>query len=412
MIKELTMFEFDDFAKSHPLKSYHQTSSYGLLMNNHGYSYEFIGYYEDNILKAASLILIKKVNRSFIYGYAPKGFLIDFYDKDLVKKFSESIKEYYINKGLIFIKINPEIAIGEVQKDKDFEVLYNQNVKIVNILTENGYKQLKPNYNFESLLPRFNAIVPLKDFDIDKVSKVVRTKLKKCERQGLYLERSNKDNLELFYKFVKNKLKKDLKYYKDYYNAFEKNENVELFLVKINYNDLIVRTQQRYEEEITLNSYYTDLLLNNNKEANINAKMQSDKILQTLKNDILNATKSIKNKSEEYIGGALIIKYDNRIHFTRCGFDPKFSAYNPNHFLHYKIMEYYKNEYSFADLNGVTGILTKDSEYHGLNQFKLQFKPKIFEFIGEFDLIINPKEYEKLEKQNLLYAEFHRNKNE
>lgn len=410
MIKELSMFEFDNFAKTHPLKSYHQTSSYATFMCEHGYSYEFIGFYDDNILKVASLILIKKI-KSLKYGYAPKGFLIDFYDQDLIKNFTEAIKEYYLKKDLVFIKINPEIAIGEVNNNKDYQTLYNQNVKIIDTLTNNGYKQLKPNYNFESLLPRFNAIVPLKDFDLRKVSKVVRTKLKKADRQGLYLERSNKDNIDLFYKFVKNKLKKDLKYYKDYYNAFEKNSNVELFLVKINYNDLIIKTQQRYEEELSLNNYYNELLINNHKESNINTKMESDKILQLLKNDILKATHAIKIKNEEYIGGALIIKYDNRIHFVRCGFDQRFSNFNPNHFLHYKIMEYYKNDYAFADLNGVTGNLNKESDYRGLNQFKLQFNPKIYEFIGEFDLIIRPSEYEKLEKQNLLFKEFHRDKN-
>jgi lipid II:glycine glycyltransferase (peptidoglycan interpeptide bridge formation enzyme) len=63
MIKELTVFEFDEFAKKHPLKSYHQTSSYAILMSNNGYSYDLIGYFdENNNLIAASVILFKKIN--------------------------------------------------------------------------------------------------------------------------------------------------------------------------------------------------------------------------------------------------------------------------------------------------------------------------------------------------------------
>ncbi len=408
MIKELTVFEFDEFAKKHPLKSYHQTSSYAILMSNNGYSYDLIGYFdENNNLIAASVILFKKINNHYLYGYAPKGFLLDFYNPALLKKFTLAIAEYYYKKKVVFIKINPEIAVGEAKKENNYEVVYNQNVKIVDYLKNYGYKQLKPNYGFETLIPRFNAIVNLEELNINNVSKTIRSKVRKSERQGLYLEKANIDKIDLLYKFIKNKKDRNVNYYRDYYNAFDKFNASFLYLVKVNYKNFLVNAQQKYEEELEINSFCNQMLQQSKKAATLNAKIESDKKLQSLKNDILLATEKIKTSQEEYVGGAFIIKYDNRIYFVRTGFDNNYSTINPNHFMYYKIMELYQNECHFADLNGVTGLLKdKNDHYYGLNQFKLGFNPKVFEFIGEFDLIINAQKYHKMEKRDLFSKEF------
>ena len=37
--------------------------------------------------------------------------------------------------------------------------------------------------------------------------------------------------------------------------------------------------------------------------------------------------------------------------------------------------------------------MSKNSPYYGLNQFKLGFKPALFEYIGEFDLPIDKNKY-------------------
>ena len=84
-IKEISFAEFDKYATSHQLCNYHQTSSYALLMSNHGYEYDYIAYVdEENRIYAASLILYKKIGFKSYYGYAPKGFLTDYFDKELL----------------------------------------------------------------------------------------------------------------------------------------------------------------------------------------------------------------------------------------------------------------------------------------------------------------------------------------
>ncbi len=408
MIRDLTIFEFDDFAQRHPLKSYHQTSSYAILMSKYGYNFNLIGYFDEkNNLTAASVILLKKINGHYSYGYAPKGFLLDFYNPTTLKSFTKALANYYYKKNVVFIKINPEIAVGEARKENDYNVIYNQNVKIVDYLKTYGYRQQKLNYAFETLIPRFNAIVNLSELDLSSVSKNIRGKVRKGERQGLYLEKVTIDKMDIVYKFIKNKKNRKIDYYKDYYNAFDKLNASELFLLKVNYKNFLVNTQQKYEEELEINSFCNQMLQNSKKKAVLNSKLESDKKLQSLKNDILLATNKIKVSQEEYIGGAFILKFDNRFYFVRTGFDTKYNTINSNYFLYYKLMELYKNECKFADLNGITGLFKdKTDKYYGLNQFKLGFNPKIFEFIGEFDFVLDSKIYDRLEKKGFFEKEF------
>lgn len=407
-IKEITFLEFDEFASKHPLNNFHQSSKYALLMANYGYNYEYIAYVdeEENII-AASLILFKKIFYKSYYGYAPKGFLIDYFDEDLIKQFTNALKNYYKSKKFIFIKINPEIAIGEITTNP-YQVKYNQNILIRNTLKNNGYLKLKDNVYFESLLPRYNGIVSLKKFDYNNLKKNLKNKLNQASRKGLVFEKANREQIDELYKFIKAKKTRDKNYYKDYYNIFAKDNSVDLFLVSIDYEKYLISTKEQYEKELDINAICNEKLHLNGNEKNINTKMNSDKNLLKYKTDIIEATNGLRENKKIYIAGAMTIKYKNRIYIVVSGYDKKYSHFNPNHYLHYMIMNYYKKDYTYIDLNGLTGDFTKNNPYYGLNQFKLEFKPKIYEFIGEYDLIINELDYKKLSHMGLLAKEFNK----
>ena len=407
-IVELTIPQFDNYASNHPLGNYYQSSNYALLMAENGFEYDLIGYLDDNNqIKAATLILYKKISMFSKYGYAPKGFLIDYYDLNLLKNFTNDLKEYYKHKGFAFIKINPEIAIGEINK-KTHEITYNSNIRIKDYLLQMDYLKLKDNLYFEALFPRFNAIIPLKDFSINSISKNTRNKVKKAIRKGLHFEISDRRGIDILYEFIKDKKNKDVIYYKDYYNVFNKFDNIDLFLVNLDYNDFMLNSREIYNIEEERNNNLNILLSRSSNPRLVNRKMNSDKALAAYKNDITFATKGMNQSAKNYIAGALVMKHHNRINIVISGFDKNYGSFNPNHFLYYKILEYYKDKFAFADLNGITGDFSKESPYHGLNQFKIGFNPKLYEFIGEYDLIINHNAYMSLYKNGTLAKEFNK----
>lgn len=407
-IKEISFLQFDNFANNHNLSSYHQTSRYALLMSNHGYDYDYIGYVDqaDNII-AASLILYKKIGLRDYYGYAPKGFLIDYFNTELVANFTRDLKEYYRNKNFTFIKINPEIAIGEITFNP-LQIKYNQNVLIRNTLKKNDYFKLKDNVYFESLIPRYNAFIYTPSYSTSNLKKNIKNKLNQSARKGLVFEKASRDQIDELYKFIKAKKKRDKFYYQDYYNSFANEDKADLFLISIDYEQFLINTKSAYEKELDINSRYNLEIQINPTEKKINTKMNSDKTLLKYKTDIVEATNGLRDNKKVYIAGALTIKHNNRVHIVVSGYDKKYERFNPNHFLHYQIIEHYKKDYTFIDLNGLTGDFTNANPYYGLNKFKLGFNPKVYEFIGEFDLIINELKYAKLTKLGLLAKEFNK----
>ena len=62
------------------------------------------------------------------------------------------------------------------------------------------------------------------------------------------------------------------------------------------------------------------------------------------------------------------------------------------------------------DLNGITGDFTNKNPYRELNRFKLKFKPTVYEYIGEFDLIVNKPIHQILWSTNKIQKEFYRAK--
>ncbi len=408
MLRELTIDEFAKFVNESPLATHYQTLNYALLMGENGYDYDLIGFFNEyGQLKAASLILIKTIKFHTKYGYAPKGFIMDFFNQDLLKEFVLALKLYYKKKHVAFIKINPEIAISEIDTTNGVKT-YNWNYDIKDILEDVGFYKLKDNLYFESLLPRFSAVVSLKNYSIHSVNKNCRNKIRRAEEKGLQFEKSEKSGIDILQHFISKKRNIGDFYYKDYYNVFSRNDMIDLFLVSIQANEFLVQARKHYEEELDRNNSFMKELERSHSQKAVNQKMDSDRKLLFYKADMELATEMNKQKDKLYIAGALVIHFQNRIQILISGFDQKYKSFDANYFLHHKILEYYKEHYDYAELNGITGDFSKNNPYYGLNQFKLGFNPRIYEYIGEYDLPIEHAKYQKLRSSGELAKIFNK----
>ena len=407
-IKTLSIKEFQDYTQNSKYNNFHQSINYAFLKSEEGYEYELIGYVDNEKIYAAALVLVQLLN-GYLYAYVPEGFLIDYNNYELLENFTNDLYNWYKKDGITFIRINPRIPIAKVDLNT-LNPIYNNNFKLIESLKKCGYIKIDDTLYFDSILPRFDAIINLNDFNIMKVNKNTRNKIKKSIRKGLNFEKSNSQSMNILYKFIKNKIHKDMFHYSDYYNIFSKDNAVDYFLVSIDNEKLILNTQKAYEKELEKNEVLNQKILKLPSNKNINKKMNSDKALLSYKNDIAIANKYILKNEKTYIAGALVIKYGNTITILISGYDKKFKDYSPNYYLYYNILMNYKNEYKYACLNGVSGDFSKENKYYGLNKFKMGFNPDIYEYIGEFDLVLNKINYYFLNKKNLINKEFKKDK--
>ena len=287
-IKELTIQVFELFVQNSPLKNYMQSVEYARLMGENHYNYDYIGLVDEkNTVLAASLILKRRISFNMFYGYAPKGFLINYYDENLVRTFIEKLKEYYQKNNIIFIKVNPEIVVGEINP-KNHEFRESANMQLKNNFEKYGFLKLKDNLYFESIVPRFNAYVDLKNSKFSDYSKTNRNKVRNSLRKGLYLTKGTYEDIEEFYKLLDND--KSIGYYKSLYNLFNKDDRIDLLLVKVDFEQFIKNSQVLYEEELNRNGLLNEILHRSHNKADLNSKMASDSRLCTIKNEIISAT--------------------------------------------------------------------------------------------------------------------------
>lgn len=407
-LKNLSIFEFDKFAESHLLGSYHQSSNYALLASEQGYEYDLLGFVDDQgNIYAASLILSKKIGMFTRYGYAPKGFLIDYYNQNLLKEFTQALIKYYYKKNFAFIKINPEISIGTMDY-KNKRITYNKNQIIDSTLKSLNFRKLEGEKHFETKIPQFNAVQILKSTNLRTISKNTRNKINKSIRNGLSLIKGERDDIAILYEFIKNKVNHPINHYYNYYNAFARNNSIDIFLVQIDFEKCLINLRQKYEEEVENNNILVQKVMENPNEANLKRKLSSDNALNIYRENIKVATQYLAINKTDYIAGAITIKYKNRIYILISGYNPEFKRFCPNYFLHFKLIEYYKKDYDFLDLNGITGDFNGSNPYKGLNEFKLGFNPLAFEYIGEYDFIINDGLYKSLDQSGQLAKEFKR----
>lgn len=404
-IKELTIQAFSEFTKNSPLKNYMQTEEYARLMGEDKYNYDYIGLVDETgLIRAASIILWKRIGFSTRYGYAPKGFLINYYDEELLKTFTEELRTYYAKKNFAFIKINPEIVIGEID-NKTFEFTSNPNIKLKQDIQRFGFLKLKDNLYFESINPRYNAYIDLKNANITKYSKANRNKIRNSRRKGLFIEKGTKEDIETFYKMINTN--ESLSYYRNIFNIFK--DKLDFLLVKVNYENYIKNAQSLYEQEENKNNLYNEIIHRSNKITDLHRKMASDALLENIKAEILEATNGLRTNNNIVVAAAFVIKYDNRVHIIESAYDKNYKKLNANYFLYDSIINNYKDEYEFLDIGGVVGDFKKNNVYSGLNRFKIGFNPKIYEYIGEFDLIFNRITYDNLLMTGRLANEFNKN---
>lgn len=407
---EITKEKFEEFTSKSEYKNYCQTANYGMIMSETGFDYSFVAYTTNDLeILAAGMFLTKKIGR-YYYAYCPKGYIIDYNDTELVKKFTRNLIKYYKRKKVIFLKINPEIIIGTINTNT-FEKTPNENTNILDNLKSLGFKKRKELNPLELLQPKLTALINLKEYDVNKLDKKVRNNIRNTENNGLVLEVADANKIEILYEFIKNMKDRSINYYRNFYNTFKRTEQADLLLVSIDYETYLINAKKRVEEEQIKNEELNNKLRTDTSEKTLNEKMNSDKALEQYKQDVIYATAGLKRNEKTYIGGAITIKYGNKVSILIAGVDKNYNYLNPNYFLHHKIFEMYKENFDECDINGIADDFSNESKFSGLNKFKMGFNPKIVEYIGELDLIISEWRFKIVERNDLLSNEFTKKKN-
>ena len=401
---------FDEFSERNKIRNFYQTSEYGDWMEKRGYKCMYLAFMDESrTIHAASLIIYKNVFADYKYGYAPRGFLINYTDEELFKEFTRHIKMFLKAKNFAYLKIDPPIIYKSRNKKGEIIEGGKDSTPLIEKMKNLGYVHLGFNTNFEALKPRWNAVIKLDKNENDmfnSFSKDIRNKINNSMRKGLEVYKGNEQDIPRFYDFIKKNYDRPIEYYYDYYNIFKRRDMIDLYLVKLNPIKYLETSKYLYENELENNNNIVRRMIGKVRKKNLtNKKIESDKLINVYKKDVVRATELAAKYPDGFIiGGSMVIKYNKQLQFLIDGIDVEYKSFNPNHLLKWTVIkEYLNSKYYYIDLNGIVGNFSKNNNiYYGLNKFKLGFGSDVIEYIGEFNLPINNTIYRIVQKSSLL----------
>lgn len=412
-IVSLKKEEFDNFASRYKNNNYCQSSNYAEFeKETEGYETHYLGYVDNNgNLFGASLMLYKTLFLGYKYAYSPRGLLIDYTNIQMVRDVTIELKKLLKKQKFIFVKIDPLIVASE--RDKDGNIIRFNNV-VNNILSEFkklNYEHLGFNLYNESVLPRWYVSARLNNdarIIYNNFSPEIKEKIAYTNSMAFSVSFDNTCNVDRFYDYMKNNnIKKSRKYFECLFNTYR--GKVKVFYAYLDTKKYVTNANKFYNAEEEKNRSLADIIQSGdnvkyNIQKAINDKMNSDRILSQYKKDIVSSTKALKAHPEGIIcGAALTIEETNGVCILINHEDPNYARNNISTLLTYEIMKFFgKMNYKYINLGSVTGNFNSTSKYYPLLLSKLGFNSSILEYIGEFNIIINPfmyRIYKKREKK-------------
>ena len=363
-----------------------QTIEFGEIRRNKNYIPHIVGLKDNNKLLCTALLLEKKLPKNYIYYYVPRGFTIDYNNYELLKIFTNYLKDYCKKNKAIFLKIDPGIKRYTIDLDGK-KIDGEDNTNLINYLKSIGYKHMGFNLGFENYEPRFTFRIDI-DKPMEEVYKnfhaTTRKVLNKGNQYNLRIYKGTEQDINDFYETMIETSKREgiiqapIKYYEDFYKIFHKSNMSDLYLAKVSINNLKKLFREMIEDTI-------------NKEAKneVLEKEKQDKLNKL--NKIFDEINEIKEK-ELTLASIITVKYKDKVWTIHGGNHSKLMSLNANYLIYYEIIKDANKEgYKIVDLFGTCGIPnpTPDNPIYGIHNFKKRLGGEYIEFIGEFDLITN-----------------------
>ena len=421
----LTKKEFKKFADKHNQITFHQTEQWANLKAKNGWSAHYVGLKDEKNVVAAALLLDKKlpiINKKMFYS--PRGFLIDYNDYKVIKKFTEEIKKYAKKENAIFIKIDPYVEYIEHDNDGNIVEYGFDNKIAVKNLEILGYKHYGFNLMQDTLQPRWMHIIETEDKTLDDIMRDMESKtrqiLRKNEKCGITTREITKEELPIFKDIMQHTsdrrefVDRPLSYYESMWDSLYDSGILKILIAEINFNEYEKNTKeelQQNKDELNdrINKKENNLLKMNEKKYEQSNK-QNKEAIERLEKQIEKIKELKKEHGEKVVlGGILFLIYGNEVLSLYGGSNEKLMQFQSAYTVHFAgVKMAVENNYKRYNFYGITGDFRKENPLYGLFLFKKSFGGHVSELIGEFDLVISPFWYNTY---NIAFGAYHKLKN-
>lgn len=407
-IDNLTKEQYQTLYNNHPQASFMQMYEWGqVVKETRQQTPIYVGLMDDdgNVV-AGALLLKKSTPLKMCYFYCPRGFIIDFKDRDLLTTFTTYLKEFLKRNNAIYLKVDPELAYQQIDEKANKVEGGTNNYDVFNTFTSLGYQHCGFDILFAHNQPRYTFRRYFKNYpDIKSIEKSLsKTFMNTVKRSYKY----NQEIVEgmdpdAFYELAKITAEKDgfstftREFYNHFFEVFHKLKKAKIFNAVV-YPDKILEANKKEVLE----------LKEKLEKGELSRKAASDApdVIRRLEKDIKTFEPYAGKYPDGYIVASLMCSYSNSGMYTLYlgNNDLGLYTFSINRIYYEVIVDCFNQGLAFMDLFGTVGDPTVQyKNLATLHEFKRKFGDEYTEFIGEFDLVMKPFWYKMLPKLLKMY---------
>lgn len=394
-LRELSKKEFDAYALNHPLGSFQQTSSWGRFMEEDKFHAYYIGGFIKEKIVGASLLLSYERKKEIRIFYAPRGFLIDYKNEELLKEFTEEVKKFIIEKHGIILKIDPYILVRD--RDSEGNIIeggvYNDFVEVN--LTNVGF--IKVN---DKIQPKWLSRINLKDKSLEDVfnsfSPKGRQTVRRNEKLGFKVRDLDFKNIDKFIDITDEEHKKyriitpTKTFYEDLRRCFT-DKFLQFKEVYFKKDEVISNIDKMIadvikEKKVRVDNYHNSKMT---EEYFVDKELEDEEEIKRLER-----LKEYFSKCDDDVsmGIYMFIITPNEVVALNGGIKEEYNKLDASYTLHYEMIKYaIDNGYKYYNLYEIGNINDPNNKLKSSYNYKKNFGGEVVELVGEYDLIIDPK---------------------
>lgn len=393
---KLTEKEYRNFWENHPLKTFLSAPEIGHLRKNNGWNLEYVGVKDNKSLVAATMLVSIKRKLGKKEFYSPRGYLIDFNNKELVNYFTEELKKYIKKNNGYVLRIDPYVIYK--QRDIDGNIVENgiDNSSVVSNLYRLGFKKV-PIKDMEQVGWMFSLdIGEKKEKEIlDEMKPNTRNTIRKASKIGITIRELAYDELDKFQDIMiqtgqrKNFSIRKLSYYQDMYKLLHDKNQIKYVITELDLNNYLERLEEDREKKVKELSKLNDAKYNDGKRKSLNNEISSfDKRIKETK-DIRKST----GKDKIILSGSMFIMIQPEIIYLSSGNYEEYLHFNSQYLIQWDMIKYgIAHKFKKHNFYGIPANINERPKDYGIYEFKRGFNGYVEELIGEFELPI-AKEY-------------------
>lgn len=393
---ELTDKEFEEFSKKNEKANFFQTIEYKNLKESDNIKVDLVGVKEKNKVLCASLLVEEKY-KSHVTFYAPRGFLIDFHNKELLTFFVNNLKDYVKKRKGFRIVIDPNLIYRTRNADGSIIDENEKDDESFNNIKSLGFKHFGFNIYFETRQVRYGFKMILdEDYEEKKknFSKSTRKNIETAQNNGLTIRiGADKDLAIMEELFEATATRKDfffrkLDYYKKMYEYMH--DLMTIYFAHVDPDIYLNYSKNNLDMEIENNKSIEEKMKKDMVGAKLkNQKETSDNRIVKLKEELEKATKFKEENPDGKDIACLLSMWNGEEYLTLTSggleeyryFTPKYAMYDAH------IKDAYKKKYKACNFYGISGNFEKENNpVYGVYEFKRGFNGNVIEYIGQFEL--------------------------